>query len=285
MADYVDWHDLLDDDAAPAPAPAPAPGREQPAAPADLTRSLPPELQALLAEKSRLEDELRAMSGRGKPSPTDARRDRCFPVKVHTRESRIEDRRLARHDEHLRLLAQRAGERAAAERRAEQQRQAERELEAAERRRQWLAARIAAAAAAEVEARVAAEAEARVAAEAESRRRWAEQRRLAALARAGEQVRAALWQEERHDARVAANIVKVAAARRAALWQQERHARRALAVVVRTQARDREQAAQDARADEARAARVAAARELVQSRRREAQRTDQHLDDRKPRRK
>ncbi len=135
-------------------------------------------------------------------------------------------------------------QRAAAERRAEQHRQAEREAGTAERPRAWPATQAAAAA------------------DADARRRGAEQRRLAALTRAREPSLATLWQEQRHDARVAANIVKVAEARRAAAWPQRRHTERGIA---------------EARAE--------ALRELVQARRHTAQRTDQHVDDRKQRRK
>ena len=159
MADYLDWRDLLDTAEEPAAPPSPSPGPDAPVGPGApaLAQALPADLQALLAEKARLEDELRALSGQGKPAAADPRRDLCFPVKVHTKESRIEERRLRRHDEHLRLLAQRAGERAAAARRLEERR----ELEAAERRREWLQRRIAAIAAAETEAEIAAEAAAR----------------------------------------------------------------------------------------------------------------------------
>lgn len=139
-------------------------------------------------------------------------------------------------------------QRAAAERRAEQHRQAQREAGTAERPRAWLATQAATQAAA--------------AADADARRRGAEQRRLAALTRAREPSLATLWQEQRHDARVAANIVKVAEARRAAAWPQRRHTERGIA---------------EARAE--------ALRELVQARRHTAQRTDQHVDDRKQRRK
>lgn len=267
MTDYLDWRDLLDADDASASdeaeasdeaALSSAPG---PAASGSAAPELPPELQALLAEKTRLEDELRAMTGQAKKQadPEDARRDLCFPVKVHTKESRIEERRLRRHDEHLRLLAQRAAERAAAERRLEERRA----LEAAERRREWLQDRLAAIAAAEaaeiaaaeVAARAAAEAAARAAAEAAARRHWAEQRRHAALARAAEARRASAWNEARHDARLAATA-------------------------ARTQARDREQALLAGQAEQARADRVAAATGLVQSRRREARALERHLDER-----
>ena len=37
-------------------------------------------------------------------SPEDIRREKCFPVRQHTKESRIEDRRLGTRDENLRAL-------------------------------------------------------------------------------------------------------------------------------------------------------------------------------------
>jgi hypothetical protein len=263
MADYLDWRDLLDEEEAATTGAAPPQGTDAPAEADEpaLTQALPADLQALMAEKARLEDELRALSGQAKPgtSPEDLRRERCFPVKVHTKESRIEERRLRRHDEQLRLLAQRAGERAAGERRAEQQRAAE----AALRRREWLQRRIVALAAAEaaeraaaeLRARAAAEAAVRAAAEAASRERWAAQRREAVASRTAEARRASAWNEARHDVQLAATA-------------------------ARCQAREREQEMAAARAEQARAGRVAAAAELVQARRREARAIDRHLDER-----
>ena len=51
-------------------------------------------VQALLAEKDRLEAELKRLSGFGEPAPEDERVKRMYPVKVHTKDSRIEERRL-----------------------------------------------------------------------------------------------------------------------------------------------------------------------------------------------
>ena len=85
---------------------------------------LPPDVEALLAEKERLEDELKRLAGLGEPRPQDERLKRMYPVKVHTKESRIEERRLRKHDERQRMLKQRAQETKLARAR-EQQRQAE----------------------------------------------------------------------------------------------------------------------------------------------------------------
>lgn len=258
MADYLDWRDLLDEEEATAaarPASPPHPNVDA-AAPADDPASkpaLPADIQALLAEKARLEDELRALSGQAKPGagPDDARRERCFPVKVHSKESRIEERRLRRHDEQLRLLAQRAAERASAARAAQQRREAE----AAERRRQWLQARIVALAAAEATARAAAEASLRAAAEAARSHRWAERSRVAVAAKQAERSHANAWSEARH------------------VSQQAAATSRALA-------REHEQAREAALAEQARAQRALAAAQLVQERRREARVIERHLDER-----
>lgn len=137
---YLTWQDLLEPDAATCDAPwcaSDAPAGESPLSGADAADglpkdvALPPDIQALLAEKERLEDELKRLTGAGTPRPEDERIKRMYPVRVHTVETRIEDRRLRKHDEHLRLLKQRTQE-ARLLRAREQARQADL---AAERRR------------------------------------------------------------------------------------------------------------------------------------------------------
>jgi hypothetical protein len=65
---------------------------------------LPPELDALLAKKEEIEQELRTLAGE-EPQPELSERDRLrFPVKVHTKQSRIEDRTTARSEERQRFL-------------------------------------------------------------------------------------------------------------------------------------------------------------------------------------
>jgi len=70
-----------------------------------------PELVELLRRKEQLEAQLRQFA-EGDGTPDDERRAKCFPVKVHTKETRIEERRLRRRDELLALLNQRSLERA-----------------------------------------------------------------------------------------------------------------------------------------------------------------------------
>ena len=132
---YLTWQDLLDeeDDTDVGPTTA-GTHPDEPAV--DLWSAgdqvtLPPDVQALLAEKDRLEAELKRLSGFGEPAPEDERVKRMYPVKVHTKDSRIEERRLRRHDDHQRLLKQRALE-AKLSRARDERRQAEL---AAERRR------------------------------------------------------------------------------------------------------------------------------------------------------
>lgn len=135
---YLTWQDLLAAEDALADAASEQPITD-PTATADGDDSwapaapvqLPPDVEALLAEKARLEDELKRLTGMGEPKPEDERMKRMYPVKVHTKESRIEERRLRRHDEQQRLLKQRLLEAKRAQVR-EAQRQAELE---AERRR------------------------------------------------------------------------------------------------------------------------------------------------------
>src|SRR4051812_43734873 len=132
---YLTWQDLLAEEAETDVTPAPVETHSGPLA-ADVWSAseqitLPPDVEALLAEKDRLESDLKRLSGFGDASPEDERIKRMYPVKVHTKDSRIEERRLRRHDDHQRLLKQRALEAKLSQAR-EERRRAER---AAERRR------------------------------------------------------------------------------------------------------------------------------------------------------
>lgn len=109
---YLSWEELLDEDRVQAQAPEQAAGADLGwlAVPAGLPADfeLPPDLRALSAERERLEKELKQLAGAAEPDPEDARLQRMFPVKVHTKESRIEERRLRQRDELLHMQAQRA---------------------------------------------------------------------------------------------------------------------------------------------------------------------------------
>jgi hypothetical protein len=110
---YLSWEDLLAEE----PAEETLDGADSNAAesierggtaaefPGDF--QLPKELQALLADKERLEQELKELTGDAEPSQEDERMKRMFPVKAHTKESRIEERRLKNRDEQRRLQEKR----------------------------------------------------------------------------------------------------------------------------------------------------------------------------------
>ena len=68
---------------------------------------LPEELRTLFAERERLERELKELTGEAEPSAEAERIKRMFPVKVHTKESRIEERRQRHRDEQRRMLEKR----------------------------------------------------------------------------------------------------------------------------------------------------------------------------------
>ena len=219
---YLTWQDLLAEEAG---AEAPTPGAadtcpDQPVA--DLQSAggqitLPPDVEALLAEKDRLESELKRLSGSGDPRPEDERIKRMYPVKVHTKDSRIEERRLRRHDDHQRLLKQRAleaklstarEERRQAELAAERRRRAmERTLarvraemrraEAeAERRRRAIERAQAALHEQARQAEYAAEQERKALESAAVRSRWEHDRQKALQKRAQERRQEASWQEQ-----------------------------------------------------------------------------------------
>jgi len=245
---YLTWQDLLaeeaETDVTPAASETPSDQTAADVWAASGQIALPPDVEALLAEKDRLESELKRLSGFGDPPPEDERIKRMYPVKVHTKESRIEERRLRRHDDHQRLLKQRALEAKLSQAR-EERRQAEL---AAERRRRAIERAL---------ARVRAEVR-QAEAEAE-RRRKAIERAQAALREqarqaeyAAEQKRKALemaavhrrWEQDRQKA-----LQKNAQQRRQdALWQEHvLDEQRARAIQLARAKRDEEQADLDRR--------------------------------------
>ena len=115
---YLSWEQLLDEEQ---PGAAAEPAEAAAGLPADF--ALPPDLQALTRERERLEKELKQLTGAAEPDPEDERLARMFPVKVHTKESRIEERRLRQRDELLRMLEKRAMEQRRIAARVEQRRE------------------------------------------------------------------------------------------------------------------------------------------------------------------
>lgn len=113
---YLSWEDLLEEeppeDGSEAARPAAAESVDRSGAGADFPTDfeLPEGLQMLLAEKQRLEQALKELTGEAEPSPDDERMKRMFPVKAHTKESRIEERRLRRQDELRRMQEKRVME-------------------------------------------------------------------------------------------------------------------------------------------------------------------------------
>lgn len=109
MDDLTAWQDLLELDAA-APLPQPEPSGPGPSIDELLRREdLPEELKALLRQGRELEGELRALTGQRRPEDeegNDAERLRkMYPVFAHTKESRLQEKRLRARDE-MRARAQ-----------------------------------------------------------------------------------------------------------------------------------------------------------------------------------
>jgi hypothetical protein len=178
-ATYLTWQDLLDEEEGDGLISARGTPRDEspdllhgaavgPAVESPL--ALPPALQELMTEKERLEGEMARLTGQAPPAPEEERMRRMYPVRVHTKETRIEDRRLRRHDEQQRILKQRVLEQKLARGRERQQQE---EL-AAQRKRRALEAALA-----QVRG------ELRAAEDEQLRRRRASERALA-TARAGE---------------------------------------------------------------------------------------------------
>ena len=214
MQEYRSWEDLLEPaqgDGAPQPPPATPAGGLPPGI------ALPPEVEELLTEKAALEKQLRTLTGQGEPDPEDARRELCFPVRAHTKESRIEERRIRQRDERLTILRQRALARKILRDRVESSRIEQR----AAQERRLLAEQHRAGA----EAAAAAERERRLAEELRIRARWMAQRYQALLERILALRGERHWQEE-HSAQVRAQ------ARRSLI---ERHQELARALAAQAQ--------------------------------------------------
>lgn len=123
MTAYTTWTDF--DDAAETPASVEV--LQQEAGPSRTASAeeliglgAPPEIVELFRQKEELEQKLKAFAGQP-AGPVDAREAKRFPVKVHTKATRIEERRLRSRDEQLAQLNQRSLERARVERVREEQ--------------------------------------------------------------------------------------------------------------------------------------------------------------------
>lgn len=155
--------------------------------------ALPEEISVLMAEQQRLKAELAAMTGKAPPSAEDQRQNLRFPVKAHTKESRIEERRLRLHDERLAMLRRRAAARSALTLRAGQEQEEARAREAQARRQQeWAAQRA---------QELAAEQAARAAANKLLRQRWQAAREAAIEAHAAQEKQFVRWQATQEEVR------------------------------------------------------------------------------------
>jgi hypothetical protein len=79
------------------------------------------QLAVLMRERAGLEEHMLRLLGKAPQRPDEAREQARFPMPIHTPESRMEDRRIARENERARAAARRALE--AARIRAEEERQ------------------------------------------------------------------------------------------------------------------------------------------------------------------
>lgn len=197
MEAYQSWQDLLsedEEDIAPPPALGDEASRSDAAAPIGDIAALSPEIAALMKEREGLEKRLKVLTGQEAPAE-DERTKRCFPVFAHTKETRIEERRLRRHDEQRQMANARARERALAAEKALADRQGEQETQKRDAARKR-----------EAEQRLQedreeqrAEAEARAGAEAARYAEWEAQRKELALAEVKTVKERRAWQNARDD--------------------------------------------------------------------------------------
>ncbi|WP_045226915.1 hypothetical protein [Methyloterricola oryzae] len=111
---YLSWQDLLEEDALESQNGAMAPlvdGQISAEEAVSEDAQLPDEILALFEERERLEKELKALAGGGGTAPEDKRAALMFAVKVHTKETRLEERRQRLRDERRQEQAKRILER------------------------------------------------------------------------------------------------------------------------------------------------------------------------------
>lgn len=113
MSEYLDWEDLIDDEDQ-----EPSSQEDRPALDDLLNREdIPDELKELLKTRQELEDQLKSFSlGQNNEPEQDARDKQRFPVKTHTVESRLEEKRQKKIDERKRTAEIRYRERLAGQR-------------------------------------------------------------------------------------------------------------------------------------------------------------------------
>lgn len=94
--DYKSWEDLLDEEE--------SDGSDDNISEADLSYlksqvDLPDDINALFKRQKELENNLKKLTGEGDLDPEQARMEKMYPIKVHTKESRIEQRKERREQE------------------------------------------------------------------------------------------------------------------------------------------------------------------------------------------
>jgi len=104
---YKSWQELLEDE--PSSNSTPSLKQEIKQAPViDESVALPEEYQALLEQKKELEQRMKKLTGQAEPNREEERQQVMYPVKIHTKKSRIEERKQKKWEEQQALLKQRS---------------------------------------------------------------------------------------------------------------------------------------------------------------------------------
>jgi len=204
---YQTWQDLVADEDRVAGAGVGATLQDQSGSLDLADIKLPEEITALMQEREALEQKLNAITGKSQVEvDPDARRNLMYPQPVHTTDTRVEDRRLARLDEENRMALQHALER---------RRIARRQAEADELAKQM----------AEKQQRTALAVQRKIAAEAESAHELAQNEQLAMLAMARKTAAQQQLEKEQAQRRLAENQILKRAEKDAERLEAERLAR------------------------------------------------------------
>jgi len=136
--DYKSWEDFLDEDEEVSEKEA----SDQP----DLEYlkdqvELPDSVKALLEKRQQAEDHLKQLTGEAPPDPEEERQRLMYPIKVHTKETRIEERQERKEQEKKHFLKLKTLEEKVANRRVEERRHiAQQEATEARKRRERIQA-------------------------------------------------------------------------------------------------------------------------------------------------
>lgn len=118
--DYKSWEDLLNEEDQADAIPSETVLSDQDLSYLKNQVDLPEDVNALFDKQTELENKLKKLTGQGEPDPEEERIKLMYPIKVHTKESRLEDRQQKKEEEKKHFQKIKALEKKIAQRKAEE---------------------------------------------------------------------------------------------------------------------------------------------------------------------